>query len=465
MRKLEYVVAAVVAVWAMTPQAMAEDTLKVAVARQGAWDTAVADLGQRAGIFKKHGLTLDLTYPRAEDTIEPAVISGSADVGLGVGIVDVLRAYATKSAPIRIIGANMTGSANYWYVAATSPIKTVKDINGKTIAYSKADASSQYDVFDFVQRYGVKARPVLIAGATPTFDQVMAGRSMSAGRRPVRRRCPRAGGIRVLAKANDIPKIRDKTDSVTIVTADTLQKRRDVVDRFVQAYRDTSSGCIRIRPRSRPMPSSRACPKRSHAACATTSTPRTCCRRTASSADAISRRRQGPANLGAAVAQTDGRALVQIPAPLRANASAKAADGFGHSRQGRRNLAIDCGRGSRMRKLRAAFHACGRIASRHRAQSRGSESGDARVAIALPSPSPDSPYSATAVAIPRWNQAWNGNPIGVILVVGAVETKAMRWDELPRSDNVEDRRADGGPRGMPMGRTGGIGIGTWSSCA
>jgi hypothetical protein len=35
----------------------------------------------------------------------------------------------------------------------------------------------------------------------------------------------------------------------------------------------------------------------------------------------------------------------------------------------------------------------------------------------------------------------------------------MRWDELPRSDNVEDRRADG-PRGMPMGRTGGIGIGT-----
>ena len=35
----------------------------------------------------------------------------------------------------------------------------------------------------------------------------------------------------------------------------------------------------------------------------------------------------------------------------------------------------------------------------------------------------------------------------------------MRWDELPRSDNVEDRRADG-PRGVPMGRTGGIGIGT-----
>src|SRR3981189_2565822 len=44
-------------------------------------------------------------------------------------------------------------------------------------------------------------------------------------------------------------------------------------------------------------------------------------------------------------------------------------------------------------------------------------------------------------------------------VVSAQRRRAMRWDERPRSDNVEDRRADG-PRGMPMGRTGGIGIGT-----
>ena len=35
----------------------------------------------------------------------------------------------------------------------------------------------------------------------------------------------------------------------------------------------------------------------------------------------------------------------------------------------------------------------------------------------------------------------------------------MRLDELPRSDNVEDRRGDESG-GFPMGRTGGIGIGT-----
>src|SRR5215510_16177219 len=35
----------------------------------------------------------------------------------------------------------------------------------------------------------------------------------------------------------------------------------------------------------------------------------------------------------------------------------------------------------------------------------------------------------------------------------------MRLDELPRSDKVEDRRGDG-PGGFPMGRAGGVGIGT-----
>src|SRR5215475_8631483 len=35
----------------------------------------------------------------------------------------------------------------------------------------------------------------------------------------------------------------------------------------------------------------------------------------------------------------------------------------------------------------------------------------------------------------------------------------MRLDELPRSDKVEDRRGEG-PGGFPMGRTGGVGIGT-----
>jgi len=45
--------------------------------------------------------------------------------------------------------------------------------------------------------------------------------------------------MRVVARANDIPKIREKTVRVMIANADTLQTRKDVLSRFVQGCRET----------------------------------------------------------------------------------------------------------------------------------------------------------------------------------------------------------------------------------
>ena len=42
--------------------ASAQETLKLAVGQRTLWDTSVSELGQRAGIMKRHGLTLDLLY-------------------------------------------------------------------------------------------------------------------------------------------------------------------------------------------------------------------------------------------------------------------------------------------------------------------------------------------------------------------------------------------------------------------
>ncbi len=64
------------------------------------------------------------------------MISGSVDIGVAAGIMGVLGAFS-KGAPVRIIGAETTGAADlYWYVKADSPIKTLKDTDGKTLAYS-----------------------------------------------------------------------------------------------------------------------------------------------------------------------------------------------------------------------------------------------------------------------------------------------------------------------------------------
>src|SRR5262245_15418274 len=99
-RSFGFVVVAV-ALLALTLPASAEDLLKLAIAQRGAWNSAVPELGQLAGIFKKHGIVLELAYTEGEDDTEQQVSSGSADVGEGVSIMGVLHAYATNGAPVR----------------------------------------------------------------------------------------------------------------------------------------------------------------------------------------------------------------------------------------------------------------------------------------------------------------------------------------------------------------------------
>ena len=66
------------------------------------WDTCIPDVGARAGIFKKHGLNLDIVYTNGGGETLQAVISGSVDIGMGAGTSSVLGAFA-KGAPIRIL--------------------------------------------------------------------------------------------------------------------------------------------------------------------------------------------------------------------------------------------------------------------------------------------------------------------------------------------------------------------------
>ena len=134
--------------------AFADDQVKLTIGQRGNWDTAISHLGDKAGIFKKHGLALEMIYTAGSgETLQP-VIAGSVDLGLAVGTLGAIAAYS-KGAPVRIIGAEATGAADYWYVKASSPIKTLKDLNGQTIAYSTAGSSTESVVRAFIKENGL----------------------------------------------------------------------------------------------------------------------------------------------------------------------------------------------------------------------------------------------------------------------------------------------------------------------
>jgi NitT/TauT family transport system substrate-binding protein len=219
--------------------ARAEDLLKVAVAQRGQWDTAITELGERSGIFKKRGIALEILYTQGGPEAHQAVISGSMDIACGGGIESAIGGYS-KGAPVRIIGSAMIGSPDtYWFVTANSPIKSLADASGKTISYSQNGSSSHTALLALLAQYKVDARPVSTGGHPATLTMAMTGQiDIGRGAAPFGLDLVDEGKIRVIARGSEIKARSDQTVRICMGNAQVLAKRGDAVARFMQGYRD-----------------------------------------------------------------------------------------------------------------------------------------------------------------------------------------------------------------------------------
>jgi len=226
--------------FAANPIAHAQDTLKVAAGQRGNWDTSVVEVGQRAGIFKKHGLVLEVLWTQGAGETQQAVISGIVDIGVATGIMGVLSAYS-KGAPVRVISAETTGASDlYWYVQSGSPVKSLKETDGKTIAYSTNGSSTHGIVTAFVKQYDLKAKPVATGGPPATLTQVMSGQiDVGWAAPPFGLQQLDEGKIRVIASGNDASVFKGQTVRLNITNVQTLQSKKAQLDRFMKAYRET----------------------------------------------------------------------------------------------------------------------------------------------------------------------------------------------------------------------------------
>ena len=218
--------------------AAAQDKLVFAIGQRGNWDTAVTELGQRTGILKKHGLVAEILWTQGAGESQQAVLARSADIGL-FGTLGAFSAYA-KGAPVRIFAAQATGAADFWYVKADSPVRSMQDAEGKTIGYSTTGASTHIMVLGFLKQAGVTARPVATGSPAATLTQVMSGQiDIGWSAPPFGIAQLNAKQIRVVANGSDLAAIRDQTVRVWVTTADKLDARPAVFARYVDAYRAT----------------------------------------------------------------------------------------------------------------------------------------------------------------------------------------------------------------------------------
>jgi NitT/TauT family transport system substrate-binding protein len=231
--------AAAIATAVISAPATADDLVKMTIGQLGNWDTAVPHLGEKAGIFKKHGLTLEMVYTRGSgETVQP-VISGNVDLGLAVGTLGAIGYYA-KGAPIRIVAAQATGAADYWYAKSDSGIKTLKDAKGKSIAFSTVGSSTHSMVLAFIKEFHLDVKTIATGSPPATLTNVMTGQvDIGWAAPPFGLKEIDEGKIHLVARGSDTKIIGGQTIRTIITNADTLKTRRDVIRRYLQAYRET----------------------------------------------------------------------------------------------------------------------------------------------------------------------------------------------------------------------------------
>src|SRR5258708_14668718 len=222
------------------PHGLAAETLKIASPIRGSWEGAIPELGKQAGIFRKYDLDLDILYTQGGGETLQVVMSGSIDIGLSAGVLGSLGAYG-KGAPLRIVGASSTGSREtFWGFAAKSPLQSMREVDGQSIAYSTTDASSHITVLRFIGEYGLKAKPVATGDVPSTITQVMSGQvDIGWSVAPFVLDLLSTRAARMIARASDIAAIREQTIRVQITSASILAAKKDAIARYMKAYNAT----------------------------------------------------------------------------------------------------------------------------------------------------------------------------------------------------------------------------------
>ena len=224
-----------------TPRAAdAQDLVRVAVPQRGTWETSVPDLGDKAGTFAKHGIKVENLYTSGGAETMQALISGSVDVAIATGAAAVFAAYV-KNAPIRPVATSVTGAREiFWYVKADSPIKSLKDAAGKTMAFSAAGSSSNLATLKLIKMSGVDIKPVPTGTPVATFTQAMTGQiDIGWSAAPFALTALQEHRIRTVANVGDIVEYRDMSARLHVANLNFITTKPDVLKRFLAAYSET----------------------------------------------------------------------------------------------------------------------------------------------------------------------------------------------------------------------------------
>jgi NitT/TauT family transport system substrate-binding protein len=212
------------------------DTLKVAVAQRGFWNSTLVDIATKQGYFKEANLDIEVIYTQGgASTLQP-MITGNVDIAMSNGILGVIAAYS-KGMPVRIISPEGTGASEaFWYARTDSGIKSLKDLEGKTVAFSSPGSSTNLILLQMLAQAKVHAKMVPTGGAPATLTQVMTKQIDAGWSVPPFVLKQRADGeVVIIGRGSDVKALQQQTIRVNVANVNAVNTKRDAMTRYLKA--------------------------------------------------------------------------------------------------------------------------------------------------------------------------------------------------------------------------------------
>lgn len=220
----------------------AAETVKIGVSKLAACGPIA--IAREKGYFTAQGLEPELVFFDAQQPIAVAVASGDLDFGIAATTA-ALYSLAGQGT-LRIIGGGMSEAPGFHYLAYLaanaayqSGLKTVQDLPGRSVALTQMGTGLQYSLGLVAQKYGFDVKSIILLSLQSNANIA----SALAGGRTDAAVFSSTGALPLLERqeVHLLGWVGDETGgfqaNLLFVATRTANERRDIVQRFLRAYR------------------------------------------------------------------------------------------------------------------------------------------------------------------------------------------------------------------------------------
>jgi ABC-type nitrate/sulfonate/bicarbonate transport system substrate-binding protein len=197
------------------------------------------DVGVEEGIFKKHGLDVEISAFAGDAKLQQAFAAGAIDMGIGSGPG---MAFVAKGSPTLGVAEEAGPPLGITLcVLASGPIHSIADLKDKLASISSIGSQTDWMVRELSRRQGWGPEGIKRVALGDVPAQLSALRTHQVDMVPfditTAYQLDETGEVRILLKFGDV--VKDYVNHVIFATNDAMTKRPDDVKKFLAAWFET----------------------------------------------------------------------------------------------------------------------------------------------------------------------------------------------------------------------------------